>query len=197
MAQGAPFVHPYPSKLVPSVRCRLDFTVDAQVSPPNAGGTGGNPAEVTLSAAYVAGPSARAVCGDERDAQTCAALRVQSADATPAAGGEAALRELISGVMSGSPSYDNMSPVLADAIRQELPTMLKWLQPLGAVQSVEFRGVGRQGDDVYKVRHENGLIRRGASFSRRTARSHGRNRATASLTTRGSVLRWRERRSTL
>jgi len=189
------------------------FTVAAQVSPPNAGGTSDNPAEITLSAAvldryvgdYQLSPSAvisvtrsgeqlsaqltgqpaveiypssptsffykvvKATVDFDVDTQGSVtalmlhqnganlnAPRIDAATAhqvnadlaarvqtqTPASGSEAALRKLIAGVLSGSPNYDDMSPMLANAARAQQPVMIKWLQPLGAVQSVEFRGVG-------------------------------------------------------
>jgi beta-lactamase regulating signal transducer with metallopeptidase domain len=204
------------------------FTVAAQVSPPNAGGTAGNPAETTLSTTvldryvgdYQLGPSA-VMSVTRKDQQLYAQLtgqpaveiypssatnffykvvnanidfvvdaqgpatalvlhqnganmnaprvdtatahrinadlaaRVQTQAAAP--GSEAALRKLIAGILGGAPNYDDMSPALANATRQQLPTMQSWLQPLGAVQSVEFRGVGNQGEDVYAVHQEKGV----------------------------------------
>ncbi len=94
------------------------------------------------------------------DAATAGAIesrtqeRVKSQSASP--GTEAALLRLISGVSSGTPNYQEMSPTLAEATRQQLPTLHRGHQELGAVKSVQFLGVGRQGEDVYTVRHENG-----------------------------------------
>jgi hypothetical protein len=55
-----------------------------------------------------------------------------------------------------APNYDEMSPALAEATRRQLPNLQPGHEELGAVQSVTFLGVGRQGEDVYTVRHENG-----------------------------------------
>jgi hypothetical protein len=86
-----------------------------------------------------------------------AAAKVQSQIATP--GSEAAVRHLVAGINSGNPNYSEMSPALAKAMRAQLPQLAASLAQLGAVQSIEFRGVGNQGFDVYEVRHENGISR--------------------------------------
>jgi glyoxalase superfamily protein/uncharacterized protein DUF3471 len=80
--------------------------------------------------------------------------KVKSQSASP--GTEAALRRLIEGIVSGKPNYDEMSALLAQATRQQLPSLQSGLTELRAVQSVMFLGVGAQGEDVYSVRHENG-----------------------------------------
>jgi hypothetical protein len=82
------------------------------------------------------------------------AERVKSQSANP--GSEAALHRLIEGLTSGKPNYDEMSPALAEATRRQLPNLQPGHEELGAVRSVTFLGVGRQGEDVYTVRHENG-----------------------------------------
>jgi Domain of unknown function (DUF3471)/Glyoxalase superfamily protein len=82
------------------------------------------------------------------------AEKVRSQAASP--GTEAALRRLIEGLIGGKPNYDEMSPAVAEATRHQLPNLHSGHQELGAVQSVTFLGVGRQGEDVYTVRHVNG-----------------------------------------
>lgn len=74
----------------------------------------------------------------------------------PSQGTEAALRRLVDGIISGKPNYDEMSAMLAEATRQQLPHLQRGLAELRAVESVKFLGVGAQGEDVYSVRHENG-----------------------------------------
>lgn len=74
----------------------------------------------------------------------------------PSHGTEAALRRLIDGIIGGKPNYDEMSAMLAEATRQQLPHLQRGLAELRAVESVKFLGVGAQGEDVYSVRHENG-----------------------------------------
>jgi hypothetical protein len=80
--------------------------------------------------------------------------KVKSQSASP--GTEAALRRLIDGLIIGKPNYDEMSPLLAQATRQQLPNLQSGLAELRTVQSLTFLGVGAQGEDVYSVRHENG-----------------------------------------
>lgn len=82
------------------------------------------------------------------------AERVKSQSATP--GTEAALRRLIEGITSGKPDYDEMSALLAEATRHQLPNLQRGFTELGAVSSAQFLGVSTMGEDVYSVRHENG-----------------------------------------
>jgi hypothetical protein len=82
------------------------------------------------------------------------AEKVKAQAATP--GTEAALRRLIDGIINGTPNYDEMGAALADATRQQLPTLQSGLAELHAVASVRFLGVDDRGNDVYSVRHENG-----------------------------------------
>lgn len=82
------------------------------------------------------------------------AERVKNQSASP--GTEAALRRLIDGVTSGRPDYDEMSPALAAATREQMAQLQPGMADLGPVQSIRFLGVGAQGEDVYSVRHENG-----------------------------------------
>jgi DNA-binding transcriptional MerR regulator len=89
--------------------------------------------------------------------KTKLAARVQSK--TPIHGSEAALRRLIESFREGSPNYDEMSPALAQACRRQLPQLQLTARFLGAIQSIEFQGVGSQGWDVYEVRRENGVVK--------------------------------------
>ena len=84
------------------------------------------------------------------------AAKVQSQTATP--GSEAALRRLIAAIESGKPNYDEMTPELADVTRQQLPKLQAAVSGFGAVQSIEFRGVGNQGWDLYDVKQERGSL---------------------------------------
>ena len=85
------------------------------------------------------------------------AARIQSR--TPVPGSEAALRRLIESLREGAPNYDEMSPALAQACRRQLPQLQMTARFLGAIQSIEFKGVGSQGWDVYEVRRENGVAK--------------------------------------
>ena len=86
-----------------------------------------------------------------------AAVKVQAQ--APAPGSEAALRRLIAGILSGQPNYGEMSSELAQATRRQLPMLQPGLAAMGAVRSVEFRGVGNDGWDMYDVKHEHGATR--------------------------------------
>ena len=80
--------------------------------------------------------------------------KIQSQSATP--GSEAALRRLIAGQISGNPDYAEMSPELAQVARDQLPRMSGVIKQLGALKSVEFKGVGNQGWDIYDATFERG-----------------------------------------
>jgi bla regulator protein blaR1 len=80
--------------------------------------------------------------------------KIQSQTATP--GSEVALRRLIEGISRGKPNFAEMSPELAKATREQLTQLEASMTHLGAVQSVEFRGVGNQGWDIYEVKQEHG-----------------------------------------
>jgi len=84
------------------------------------------------------------------------AAKVQGQTATP--GSEAALRRLIAAIGTGKPNYDEMTPELADITRQQLPGLQAAVSGFGAVQSIEFRGVGNQGWDLYDVKQERGSL---------------------------------------
>ncbi|RED42468.1 uncharacterized protein DUF3471 [Rhodopseudomonas thermotolerans] len=72
----------------------------------------------------------------------------------PSPGTEAALRRLIEGLRTGEPRYDEMTPALAEATRQQLATLHAEIGDAGPVHSIDFVGVGNGGVDVYLVHHE-------------------------------------------
>jgi hypothetical protein len=74
---------------------------------------------------------------------------LQRQSASP--GTEAALRRLIDGLISGMPNYDEMSPALAEATRQQLSNLRSDIGESGPVKSIQFLGVGNGGEDVYFV----------------------------------------------
>ena len=80
--------------------------------------------------------------------------KVKSQSASP--GTEIALHRLVDDLISGHPGYDEMSPALADAVRDQLPRLQATLGRLGAIRSIRFLGVGSKGEDVYTVSQENG-----------------------------------------
>ena len=58
----------------------------------------------------------------------------------------------------GQPNYDLLSPGLAAATRQQLPQLQSMITGLGAFQSVNFKGVGPGGADIYQVKFEKGSL---------------------------------------
>jgi DNA-binding transcriptional MerR regulator len=88
------------------------------------------------------------------DIKTRLAARI--AGNTPAPGSDAALRRLIESLMNGTPNYDEMAAGFATTLRKQLTQMQMIARYLGAILSIEFKGVGKQGWDSYEVRRENG-----------------------------------------
>ncbi|MEO6078466.1 MAG: M56 family metallopeptidase [Steroidobacteraceae bacterium] len=83
--------------------------------------------------------------------------RVQMNQASP--GTEAAVRSFIERREAGlPPDYEKMSPMVAKAVREQLPAMEKMLASLGRMQSIQFQGVGLQGGDTYVVKFQNGSL---------------------------------------
>jgi len=77
---------------------------------------------------------------------------------TAAPGTEAAVRHLIEGARTGRPDYGRMSPGLANVTRQQLSELQPMIANMGAVQSVNFKGVGPGGADIYQVKFEKGSL---------------------------------------
>jgi DNA-binding transcriptional MerR regulator len=86
--------------------------------------------------------------------QSQLAAKIQRQLPTP--GSEAALRRMLEGIAVGMPNYDEMSAAFAQVMRQQLPQLQSINKFLGPLRSIQFRGVGNQGWDVYEVRRENG-----------------------------------------
>jgi hypothetical protein len=84
------------------------------------------------------------------------ALAKRVADQKPAPGTEAAVRQHIEAARAGKPLYDTMVPPLAAAVKAQLPMVQSRLAQLGALKSIEFKGVLPNGLDNYLVTYENG-----------------------------------------
>ena len=126
------------------VNAQITFEVDAQ----------GRATAITL---HQNGKHHAAPRMDDQAAQQIEdALNARVQSQTPLPGSEAAVRRLYGSLLSGKPIYDEMSPGLAEATREQLPQLLQCAQNYGAIRSIEFRGVGPQGMDVYDVHHEKG-----------------------------------------
>jgi CubicO group peptidase (beta-lactamase class C family) len=92
---------------------------------------------------------------DESAARTgLAAQRFKNQKPTP--GAEAAIRQNIADILAGQPKYDRMSPGLADVTRQQLPQLETIFANLGAIKSVTFKRVDKNGADVYDIEFEHG-----------------------------------------
>jgi bla regulator protein blaR1 len=93
---------------------------------------------------------------EESEAQTIMAnneTRYRSQSPTP--GSEATLRRLIGGVLTTHPDYDEMTSWMVEHYKNNLSFYRGYARG-GAVQSIEFRGVNKYGDDTYEVRQSGG-----------------------------------------
>lgn len=89
---------------------------------------------------------------------TAVASSATSATAAPSAGTEAALRQLVAGLASGSPDYGKLAPGFADVVRRDLPMTHPMFKALGELKSVTFRSRGMKNDDVYNLVFANGEV---------------------------------------
>jgi beta-lactamase regulating signal transducer with metallopeptidase domain len=90
-------------------------------------------------------------------AEINSAVTARFAAQTPEPGSETALRHLVEGLISGHPDYSAMGPGLASAARAQLPRLHAGAASYGAIQSIQFLGVGKNGWDVYDVRQQHGI----------------------------------------
>jgi hypothetical protein len=81
--------------------------------------------------------------------------KVQQKVSTP--GTEPALRRLILGLANGKPDYEELSPGLAQATREQLPELQRTLAALGSLVALKFTGVDPQGRDIYHAQFEHGF----------------------------------------
>jgi hypothetical protein len=65
---------------------------------------------------------------------------------------------VLDGVLAGTPNYNEMTPWLVERVKRIIASNadLKPYVGMGTVRSIEFRGVGRCGCDVYEVHQEGG-----------------------------------------
>jgi DNA-binding CsgD family transcriptional regulator len=77
----------------------------------------------------------------------------------PNPGTEAVLRRLVTGLASGSPDYNKLSPRFAEVVRRDLPRTRPMFSSMGELKSVTFRGRGPMGDDVYDLVFAKGGVR--------------------------------------
>ena len=78
---------------------------------------------------------------------------------TPLPGSEAAARQFITGIVSGTPDYAAMTPEFANFNREHLPNLRQTLLlPLGELRSIKFEDVGMMGNDEYRASFANGAL---------------------------------------
>jgi CubicO group peptidase (beta-lactamase class C family) len=82
--------------------------------------------------------------------------RVKAQVASP--GSEAAVRRLIGELQVGKPNYDLMSPGMAQETRRRVAQDQSTMAPLGALQSLTFKGVGPAGPNIYQATFEKGSL---------------------------------------
>jgi hypothetical protein len=132
--------------------------VDAQIEFPKDNGSG-NASQLTL---HQGGRDMTAKRLDDAEAKkvtdAASAFDKRFKDQTPASGSEAALRRMIEELRLGKPNYDLLSSGLANATRQQLPQLQSMIPGLGTLQSVNFKGVGPGGADIYHVKFEKGSL---------------------------------------
>lgn len=87
-----------------------------------------------------------------------AALAQRIEDNTASPGTEAFLRRYIAGCEQGQPNYDEMSPPLALGVRRRRSIIEKRHQRVGVFKAVTFKGVNRQGWDVYEATFTQGYV---------------------------------------
>ncbi|WP_342737789.1 glyoxalase superfamily protein [Bradyrhizobium sp. B117] len=92
--------------------------------------------------------------GAAQELQRAIETRMSSRSANP--GSAAALRRLVESLAAGQPNYGEMSAALAELTRKQLPRLQPGLADMGPITSIEFLGVGAQGQDVYSVWHQGG-----------------------------------------
>lgn len=94
----------------------------------------------------------------KRLANAAAATAKRVKDQTPYPEGEATVRRMIEELRSGQPDYNRMGENLAAVTRQQLPQLEATITRLGAIQTINFKGVGPAGADIYEVQFENGSL---------------------------------------
>jgi bla regulator protein BlaR1 len=86
-------------------------------------------------------------------AQATLAARIASQARQPNT--EAALRHAIEATLAGKIDYESMEPLLAASMRRNEADIVSGSQRWGAIKSMTFKGVGKQGWDSYEVQFAN------------------------------------------
>lgn len=94
---------------------------------------------------------------DDHEAERAAIeLAKRIDDKKPFPGSEEAVRRVIKEFQQGAVDYDRMSDALATLTREQAPVITAELASAGALRAVLFKGVARDGWDVYDVNFANG-----------------------------------------
>ena len=76
----------------------------------------------------------------------------------PNPGSEASIRRQIDELQRRQPNLEEFTPGLAEIARPQMPHIEELIAGLGALQSVDFKGVGPGGADIYNLRFEQGAL---------------------------------------
>ena len=85
-----------------------------------------------------------------------AKLVVQFIIAKPHPDREASVRRYVESLIKGTPNYNDMTPSLADNVRQQSSQIVQRIKALGALKSISFQQGTADGSDVYLVTFEHG-----------------------------------------
>lgn len=91
------------------------------------------------------------------DARAVQQVQARVASQRPDPGSRAALIRDYSALIAGKLDYPDMTPELADLTRRSLDRIRTMVVRFGAIESVQLRGVGAQGRDVYDIHHARGI----------------------------------------
>jgi beta-lactamase regulating signal transducer with metallopeptidase domain len=76
----------------------------------------------------------------------------------PNPGSEAALKRILPSLTTDKPDFGGMAPEVASGMKQHLTNAQTILTKLGPMQSLQFKGVGDDGWDVYEAKYQNGTM---------------------------------------
>jgi len=63
---------------------------------------------------------------------------------------------MIEGIRAGNPNYDEMTPLMAHTIKQQLPQLQTFAQRLGGLVAIEHKSTDVQRFDTYEIKRERG-----------------------------------------
>lgn len=105
------------------------------------------------------GHERRAVRIDAEEAlKAAAALDDRIKSGTPNSNSETTLRHLISEYQAGRPCVDRMTSELAQTVREQFDVVRAKLGAKGPLKTLQFRGVGEGGHDVYIAAFDKGAL---------------------------------------